>query len=141
MLNYKTGPGKACTYLIDISGSATSIIVIAWAVTGSCICVFDRPGAHQDIKCRNCPDRALLYPHGTMLVIFVTTFLVSPLLDTLVLLKALKGIFVASYIVMAVFILLYASCGKKDSIAAGSSFEEEKHSVSWSEKMERLMFS
>lgn len=73
ILNYKSGPGQVFDYLISISGSAT---FIAWAVIGVIHLRFRRAWKVQGHETEDLPFRAMLYPYGTIWVIFINIFIV-----------------------------------------------------------------
>lgn len=104
MLNYKAGPGKVFTYLVDISGSAT---YIAWAVIGVTHVRFRKAWVLQGNRVEDLPYKALFYPYGTWFVIFINTFLVL-IAGYSVFIGGFDAVgFVVNYIVIAVFVVLY----------------------------------
>ncbi|KUL84700.1 hypothetical protein ZTR_07611 [Talaromyces verruculosus] len=104
MLNYKAGPGKVFTYLVDISGSAT---YIAWAVIGVTHIRFRRAWAVQGHSTTELPYKALFYPYGTWFVVFINTFL-TLIAGYSVFIDGFDAVgFVVNYIVVAVFVVLF----------------------------------
>lgn len=104
MLNYKAGPGKVFTYLVDISGSAT---YIAWAVIGVTQVRFRRAWAAQGHSTAELPYKALLYPYGTWFVVFINTFL-TLIAGYSVFIDGFDAVgFVVNYTVVAVFVVLF----------------------------------
>ena len=108
ILNYKAGPGVVFGYLISISGAAT---FVAWAIIGIVHLRFRRAWKIQGYGTEDLHFRALLYPYGTIFVIFINTFLVfisgySVFIDGFDVVS-----FVVDYVVLVVFAILY--CGWK----------------------------
>lgn len=104
MLNYTAGPGKVFTYLVNISGSAT---YIAWACIGVVHLRFRQAWKVQGHAVEELPFRAVLYPYGTIFVVFLNTFLVfvAGYADFVGGFHTVD--FVINYIVIAVFVVLY----------------------------------
>lgn len=105
MLNYTVGTGKVFTYLISISGSAT---YIAWACVGVVHLRFRKAWKVQGHTIDELPFKAFLYPYGTIFVVFLNTFLVfvAGYADFVGGFHVVD--FVINYIVIAVFVVLYA---------------------------------
>ena len=157
MLNYKAGPGQVFAYLIDIAGSAT---FIAWAVIGVIHIRFRRAWRFHGYTVEELPFQAMLYPYGTIWVIFINTFIVI-IAGYGNFIGGFDAVgFVVNYIVIAVFVVLFVGwkvikrtkvvplaeidlvSGKKEK---NPRFEggdgEEKRKVAWYVKVKRLIFS
>lgn len=104
MLNYTVGTGKVFTYLTNISGSAT---YIAWACIGVVHLRFRRAWIVQGHTVEELPFKAWFYPYGTIVVIFLNTFLVFVAGYADFVGKFHVVDFVINYIVIAVFVVLY----------------------------------
>lgn len=104
ILNYKTGPAKIFAYLVNIAGSAA---MIAWAVIGVIHIRFRRAWKAQGYSLSDLPYRAMLYPYGTIWVIFINTFLVL-IAGYANFIRGFDAVgFVVSYIVVVVFVVLF----------------------------------
>ncbi|KAH8886267.1 amino acid permease [Thozetella sp. PMI_491] len=158
MLNYKAGPAKVFTYLVSISGSAT---YIAWAFIGVTHLRFRKAWVLQGNQVEDLPYKALFYPYGTWFVIAINSFL-TLIAGYSVFIGGFDAVgFVVNYIVVAVFVVLYAGwkiikrtkivpladidlmTGRRDlgQLAGYSSDQESKHGVSWYIKLKRFIFS
>ena len=157
MLNYKAGPGKVFTYLISISGSAT---YIAWAVIGVVHWRFRKAWKAQGHSIDELPFKAMLYPYGTIFVIFINTFLVFIAGYSCFVGGFSPVDFVVNYVVIAVFTVLYVGwkiikrtkvvpimevdlvTGRREGLAAHLEVvEEPKGRAPWYVKAKRLIFS
>lgn len=156
MLNYKTGPALVFTYLINISGSAT---FIAWAIIGVIHLRFRRAWKAQGHRVEDLPYRAMLFPYGTIFVVFLNTFLViiAGYGDFIGGFDAVG--FVVNYVVIAVFVVLFVGwkvlkrtkavplmeidliSGRKDLGRAPSVEEDGETKVAWYRKAKRFVFS
>jgi amino acid transporter len=104
ILNVKSGPGKVFTYLIDISGAAT---FIAWAFVGITHIRLRRAWVKQGRSIDEMPFKALFYPWGTWFVVIINIFLVF-ISGYSVFVGGFDAVdFVFSYLVLAIFTLLY----------------------------------
>ncbi|KAK3659098.1 hypothetical protein LTR56_001535 [Elasticomyces elasticus] len=157
MLNYSVGPGKIFNYLITISGSAT---YIAWAVIGVVHYRFRKAWVAQGNRVEDLPFKAMLYPYGTIFVIFLNTFLTF-IAGYSVFVGGFHPVdFVINYIVVAVFTVLYVGwkiikrtkvvplmevdlvTGRREGLAYHAEMEEEqKGRAPWYVQVKRLIFS
>ena len=157
MLNYKAGPGVVFAYLLNIAGSAT---FIAWAVIGVMHVRFRWAWKAQGRRLEEMPFKALLYPYGTFFVIAFNTFLII-IAGYANFIRGFDAVgFVVNYIVIAVFVILYAGwkiikrtqvvpllkidlvTGRKYRIPQGNeSLMKERRQVAWYVKVKRFIFS
>ncbi|KAK4544294.1 hypothetical protein LTR36_004504 [Oleoguttula mirabilis] len=157
MLNYKAGPGKVFTYLVDISGSAT---YIAWAVIGVIHFRFRKAWVAQGNRVDDLPYKALFYPYGTIFVIFINIFLCL-IAGYGAFIGGFQPVdFVINYICIAVFVVLFVGwklihrtkmvplleidlvTGRRDGLLQQMDMdEEEKTPLAWYVKVKRFIFS
>lgn len=155
MLNYKTGPAKVFTYIVDITGSAT---YIAWAVIGVIHLRFRKAWKVQGHTPDELPFKALFYPYGTVFVVVLNTFLVFIAGYADFVGGFHKVDFVVNYVVIVVFVALYLGwkvvkgtklvpleevdliSGRREGLLRRSRSPEERR-VAWYVKVKRFVFS
>ncbi|KAI1480499.1 amino acid permease/ SLC12A domain-containing protein [Daldinia eschscholtzii] len=104
LLNIAATPGKVFSYLISISGAAT---FIAWAFIGVTHLRLRRAWVVQGHSLNELPYRAFLYPYGAWFVVLLNLFLVF-ISGYEVFVGGFAAVdFVFSYIVIAIFTVLY----------------------------------
>ncbi|KAI1102060.1 amino acid permease/ SLC12A domain-containing protein [Jackrogersella minutella] len=104
LLNIAATPGRVFTYLLDISGAAT---FIAWAFVGVTHLRLRRAWVRQGRSLDELPYRAFLFPYGAWLVVVLNLFLVF-ISGYEVFVGGFAAVdFVFSYIVIAIFVVLY----------------------------------
>ncbi|KAK5744689.1 hypothetical protein LTS12_023368 [Elasticomyces elasticus] len=157
MLNYSVGSGKVFNYLVTISGSAT---YIAWAVIGVVHYRFRKAWKAQGNRTEDLPFEAMLYPYGTLFVIFLNTFLVFIAGYSAFVGEFQPVNFVINYIVIAVFTVLYLGwkiikstkivpllevdlvTGRREWLAQHAEMgHEEEKKVPWYTQVKRLIFA
>ncbi|KAI0133648.1 amino acid permease [Xylariales sp. AK1849] len=104
IMNVAAGPGKVFTYLLDIAGAAT---FIAWAFVGITHLRLRKAWVKQGHSVDELPFKAWLHPFGTWFVVLINTFLVF-ISGYSVFVGGFAAVdFVFSYLVLAIFTLLY----------------------------------
>ncbi|KAI0139096.1 amino acid permease/ SLC12A domain-containing protein [Hypoxylon sp. NC0597] len=104
LLNIAATPGKVFTYLISISGAAT---FVAWAFVGVTHLRLRRAWVRQGRSLDELPYKAFLYPYGAWFVVLLNLFLVF-ISGYEVFVGGFAAVdFVFSYVVIAIFTILY----------------------------------
>ena len=106
IMNQASGAATVFTYIISFSGSATFIV---WAFIGVTHLRFRRAYAKQGYNSHSLPFKATLFPYGAYFVAGFNTFLMLISGYTAFLAPFDIATFVTSYVVLAVFVVLYVS--------------------------------
>ncbi|KAI1777508.1 amino acid permease/ SLC12A domain-containing protein [Hypoxylon cercidicola] len=158
LLNIAATPGKVFSYLISISGAAT---FIAWAFIGITHLRLRKAWLVQGRSLDELPYRAFLYPYGAWFVVLLNLFLVF-ISGYEVFVGGFAAVdFVFSYLVIAIFTVLYLGwkfvkgtkfvspaeadlvTGRRDYLvnAEEDSASEEKPRTPWYISVKRFIFS
>ncbi|OTA59608.1 hypothetical protein K449DRAFT_423799 [Hypoxylon sp. EC38] len=157
LLNIAATPGKVFTYLISISGAAT---FVAWAFVGVTHLRLRRAWVRQGRSLDELPYRAFLYPYGAWFIVLLNLFLVF-ISGYEVFVGGFAAVdFVFSYVVIAIFTILYFGwkfvkgtkivssaeadlvSSRRDNLAQPEdSASEEKAGTPWYIVVKRFIFS
>ncbi|KAI1141488.1 amino acid permease/ SLC12A domain-containing protein [Hypoxylon sp. FL0543] len=157
LLNIAATPGKVFTYLISISGAAT---FVAWAFVGVTHLRLRRAWVRQGRSLDELPYKAFLYPYGAWFVVLLNLFLVF-ISGYEVFVGGFAAVdFVFSYVVIAIFTVLYFGwkfvkrtkivssaeadlvSGRRDDLAQPEEDStEEKAGIPWYIVVKRFVFS
>ncbi|KAI1416490.1 amino acid permease/ SLC12A domain-containing protein [Hypoxylon sp. FL1857] len=156
LLNIAATPGKVFTYLISISGAAT---FVAWAFVGVTHLRLRGAWVRQGRSLDELPYKAFLYPYGAWFVVLLNLFLVF-ISGYEVFVGGFAAVdFVFSYVVIAIFTVLYLGwkfvkgtkvvslaeadlvSGRRDNLAQPEDISSEKTGTPWYIVVKRFIFS
>jgi yeast amino acid transporter len=103
LLHYIVGTGKVFACLVDIRGAAT---FVAWAFIRVAHIRMRKASAAHGLDLNDLPYRALWFPYGAWLVLFINIFLVLVSSYTTLIPPFQAVNFVFNYIVLIIFVLL-----------------------------------
>ncbi|KAI0169209.1 amino acid permease/ SLC12A domain-containing protein [Hypoxylon sp. FL1284] len=157
LLNIAATPGRVFSYLVSISGAAT---FIAWAFIGITHLRLRSAWQAQGHSTDELPYKAFLYPYGAWFVVLLNLFLVF-ISGYEVFVGGFAAVdFVFSYVVIAIFTVLYfgwkfvkgtkiVSATEADLVTGRREYlvrvedtaSEEKHKTPWYVSVKRFIFS